>query len=148
MGWNIIHGPTVGHWVATHIDGSYRPGDVAIGLEHNGVVVAGVLYENWNGRSIVAHMAIEGGRVTPAYIAAIFDYAFNVCGVHKVILPVSSANAKSQKFVEHLGFDREAAIEDAAPDGDILLFTMTRDKCRFLGDRFNGKIRTSSARAA
>ncbi len=140
MGWSIVHGDRIGKWVADKIKGVFHPGSTAIGLEHKQAIVAGVIYEQWNGRSLVAHMAASG-RLTPAYVAAIFDYAYNVCGVHKVILPVASQNLRSGKFVRKLGFREEARIRDASPEGDIILYTLKKQDCRFLGEKFRGKIR-------
>ncbi len=139
MGWNLVHGDHVGRWVAERINGTFYPGSVAIGLCHGNNIAAGVLYEHWNGRSIVAHM-VASGRLTPAFLAAIFDYAYNVCGVHKVILPVASTNAKSGKFVRKLGFTQEAHIRDASPEGDIVFYTLEKCNCRYLADRYRAKI--------
>jgi len=144
MGWHISTSPSVGVWVAKQIDGFfYTPGTTCIGLVHNSNFAAGVVYEQFNGRSLVAHMAIAE-RMTPAYLAAIFDYPFNVCNVNKVILPVASTNLRCIRFVCHLGFREEARIRDADPKGHILLFTMAKSRCRFLRERYNGKIRTSA----
>ncbi len=139
MTWNIINGDEVGKWVAARIRGSFHPGSVAIGLERDGELVAGVLYEHWNGKSIVAHMAASG-RLTPAYVAAIFDYAYNICGVQKVILPVASQNLKSGKFVRKLGFREEARIKDASPEGDIILYTLEKQDCRYLASRYRDRL--------
>ena len=143
MGWRIVSGPHIGKWVAGKIKGVYHEGDTAIGLVKDGKIIAGVLYENWNGRSIMAHMGIEG-RLTPAFIGAVFDYAYNVCNVDKVILPVGSTNAKSIKLVENMGFAKEGRIADASPEGDIVIYTLKKADCRFLGDRY-GKKRTDPA---
>lgn len=107
----------------------------AIGLERDGSLVAGVMYENWNKRSITAHMAITG-QLTRSFLGAIFRYAFEKCGVHKVILPISSGNAKSSKFAQKLGFTEEARIRDAAPDGDIVIFSLAKNECKYLGKEY------------
>ena len=143
MGGRIVSGPPIGRWVAGKINGVYHEGDTAIGLVKDDKIIAGVLYENWNGRSIIAHMGVEG-RLTSAYIGAIFDYAYNVCNVDKVILPVGSTNAKSVKLVENMGFAEEGRIADASPEGDIVIYTLKKADCRFLGDRY-GKKRTDPA---
>jgi hypothetical protein len=135
MGGHIVSGPQVGQWIAEKISGTYLPGSVAIGLERNGVIEAGVMFESWNKRSIVAHMAVAG-RLTRSFIGEIFRYAYNTAAVHKVILPVSSANGKSISFVEHLGFREEARIRDADPSGDIIIYTLAKPDCRFLGERY------------
>jgi RimJ/RimL family protein N-acetyltransferase len=147
MGGRIESGPHIGRWVAGKIKGVYHEGDAAIGLVKDGKIIAGVLYENWNGRSIMAHMGIEG-RLTPAFIGAVFDYAYNVCNVDKVILPIGSMNAKSIKLVENMGFAEEGRIADASPEGDIVIYTLKKADCRFLGDRYGKKFSTAPARSA
>lgn len=140
MGGNIVCGPAVGRWVAAQTNGSFSAEtSTALGLQKpNGEIIAGVIYENWNKRSVVAHMAITG-RLTRKFVGAIFRYAYEQCGVNKVILPVASTNAKSCRFVKHLGFTEEARIRDADPGGDIILFTLQKTECRFLGKKFYGQ---------
>lgn len=139
MGWNIKSGPEVGEWVCWQTGGGYHEArSNALGLEKDGQIVAGVVYENWNGRSIVCHIAIQG-RLTPAYLGAIFDYPFNVCGVDKIIVPVSSGNSKALRLVGKMGFTEEARIHNADTDGDIVFLTMARESCRFLGRRYGQK---------
>jgi len=134
---NIVSGPIVGRWVAEQMNGSFsETTSTALGLQkETGEIIAGVIYENWNKRSVVAHMAITG-RITKAYLGAIFRYAYEKCGVNKVILPVSSGNDKSNKFVKHLGFTEECRIRDAAPGGDVILYTLKKADCRFLGEKY------------
>ena len=92
----------VSDWVGKKLFGRFNP-DEGIGLERDGEMIAGVIYENWNRRSIVCHIVIEG-LMTPAYLAAIFHYPFVYLGVDKIIAPVSEGNAESIRFVRKLGF--------------------------------------------
>jgi RimJ/RimL family protein N-acetyltransferase len=140
MGWNITKGSEVGQWVAKRIQGGYFEGrSEAIGLERDGELVAGVIYENWNHRSIWCHIAIEG-RLTPEYLAAIFDYPFNTCQVEKIIVPVGSDNEQSIKVVKKMGFTEEGRIKEGRPHGDIVFYTLRRDDCRFLNTRYSKRI--------
>jgi hypothetical protein len=133
MGWHIVQGDAIGHWVAERVQGKYfAEGSQAIGLEHDGQIIAGVIYENWNKASIVCHIAIEG-RITKGYLKAIFHYPFEFCKVKKIIVPVCSTHAKSLKLVIKMGFVEEARVKDATLDGDIIFLTLAREKCRFLG---------------
>lgn len=135
----------VGPWVASRIKGQFTPeNSAAIGLERGAGMVAGVLYENWNGASVVCHIAIDG-PMSPAYLAAIFDYPFNRLGVRKIIVPVAASNLKSDRFVRKLGFRKEAQLLDAHPDGLLNLFTMSREHCRFIGERYGKKRITAPA---
>lgn len=135
----------VGPWVARQISGSFHAEtSEAIGLERGGKIVAGVIYEQWNHRSIVCHIAVHG-LLTPTYLAAIFHYPFVHLGVSKIIAPIGESNVKSVRFVEKLGFKCEARLLDASPDGSLLLYTMGRE-CRYLGDRYGEKLfRAASA---
>ena len=140
MGWNITSGAIVGHWVAKRIRGGYfAERSNALGLEKNGELVAGVIYENWNHKSIWCHIAIDG-RLTPRYLAAIFDYPFNICQVEKIIVPVGSDNEESIRLVEKMGFAEEGRIKDARPEGDLILFTLARDACRFIGEKHGQRL--------
>ena len=148
MGGHLAFGPEVGHWTAKRVDGLYfEAGSQAIGLKRDGKLIAGVIYEHWNGRSVICHMAVEG-PLSREFIWTIFDYPFNQFGVQKVVLPISSANRKCLSLVAHMGFKEESRIKDAHPTGDLAFYTMTRKECRFLGERYRGKIRTKCSAAA
>jgi RimJ/RimL family protein N-acetyltransferase len=56
--------------------------------------------------------------------------------VEKIIVPVESHNLKSIKLIENMGFTEEGRIKDSQPNGDIILYTMIKGDCRFLGDRY------------
>jgi RimJ/RimL family protein N-acetyltransferase len=147
MGWSIENGPEIGYWVAKELNAGYfAERSQAIGLVKNGEIVAGVIYENWNGRSLMVHLVIKD-RITPAFLGAVFDYGFNVCKIEKAIAPVSSSNLKMIGMIEKMGFAEEGRIKDATPDGDIVLYTMKKADCRFLGNRY-GKKYSSTAYAA
>jgi RimJ/RimL family protein N-acetyltransferase len=49
---------------------------------------------------------------------------------------VESHNLKSIKLIENMGFTEEGRIKDSQPNGDIILYTMAKGDCRFLGDRY------------
>ena len=140
VGWHIVADHFVGHWVADKINGSYwAEKSQAIGLEKNGNLIAGVIYENYNGRSLVVHLAIEG-RINKKFLAAVFVYGFKTCGIEKAIAPVSSSNTKIKSLVKKMGFVKEATIKDADPKGDVELYTMRREDCRFLEDRYGKEL--------
>ena len=137
LGWHlIVTGPVVGNWVAARVNGQYfEAASQAIGIEKDGKIIAGVIYENWNKVSIWCHIAIEG-RLTKKYLWTIFDYPFKQIGAKKIIVPVSSSNEKSLRLVGNMGFVEEARIKDARPDGDMVFLVMDRENCRFLEPRY------------
>ena len=144
MSFELITDHSAGHWTAEQTKGKYfEANSQSIGLKQNGEFVAGVIYENWNGRSIICHIAISG-RLTPRYLAVIFDYPFVVCDVKKIIVPVDATNSKSVTLVKKMGFKEEARIKDGMADGDLILYTLAKKDCKYLGERY-GKKSTSTA---
>jgi RimJ/RimL family protein N-acetyltransferase len=125
----------VGAWVMEQQSASWWKGrGTAIGYCDGQELVAGVVFENWNRSSLCMHIAALPGRLwaTRAFLVPCFQYPFNQLGCKKVIAQVGSSNEKSRRFVEHVGFTLEATLKDAYPDGDLLLYTMTRAECRWL----------------
>ena len=135
----IRTGEQVARWVCKKLHACYEEGAEGIGLERGGDLVAGVCYENWNGRSIMCHIVIDG-RMTPEYLAAIFHYPFVYLVVDKIIVPIVQSNKDSIKFVMKLGFTYSTALKDAHPDGDINLYEMKREDCRYVGERYAKRI--------
>lgn len=125
----------IGQWVCARVGGRFDPSmATAIGLEKDGVLVAGVMFDNFNGRSISMHVAGEGGHwMTREYARACFGYAFNQLKVNKVIGLVDSSNQAARRYDEHLGFQLEATITGAGKVGDMLIFSMTPEQCRWIG---------------
>lgn len=110
----------------------------AIGLLKDGEVVAGVWYEDYNGKSVTCHIAITG-RMNREYLGFIFHYPFVQLGVDKIICPIKSNNDKSIRLVKNMGFEEQARLLDVFPSEDLLFFVMSKDKCRFLGEKY-GKV--------
>lgn len=110
-------------------------GMTGIGLERDGVLIAGVLYEGCNGRNVWMHVAAApGGRwMTRDYLRACFVYPFVILGVDRVSGYVNASNAEAQRLDEHLGFVQEAKLSGAAPDGgDVILYVMWKKDCRYV----------------
>jgi RimJ/RimL family protein N-acetyltransferase len=146
VSFELVTDHSAGHWTAEQTKGKYfEANSQSIGLKQNGEFVAGVIYENWNRRTITCHIAISG-RLTPRYLAVIFDYPFNVCDVKKIIVPVDATNSKSVNLVEKMGFTEEARIKDGMADGDMILYTLAKNDCKYLGERYEKlTIATASA---
>jgi RimJ/RimL family protein N-acetyltransferase len=127
----------VGEWVCARVGGSFDSSSAtAIGLERDEQLIAGVMFDHFNGRSVAMHVAGEGGHwMTRDFARACFGYAFSQLGVKKVLGFVDSENQAAQRYDEHLGFRLEAVITDAGKRGNLLIYSMTPDQCRWLGER-------------
>lgn len=106
-----------------------------LGLEKDGVLVAGVLYEGFNGHNVFAHIAAEpgGNWITKEFWRYCFYYPFVEMGVGRMTAYVEARNTQSIRFVEHLGFEHEALLTGAASDGgDVKLYVMRREDCKYV----------------
>lgn len=120
-----------------------------IGLEQDGELIAVVLFDGYNGASICMHVAAVPGAhwMTREYLYFCFAYPFRQLGVKKILGLVGSGNLPARRFDEHLGFVLEATLKDAHPDGDLLVYGMHLEACRWLNVKriAHGKERTAAA---
>jgi len=128
----IVSGPRVVDWVAKRLKATYNMPQ-GIGLEKRGEIVAGVVFDEFNGANINIAVASDGSRrwLNRKFLWAVFDYAFIVCGAKRITALIAESNADSQRFCTHIGFTYEATLEDAHIDGDILIFRLFRRDCRW-----------------
>ena len=124
----------VGLWACNILGATFnKESSVCFGLEEDGELIAGVIFDNYRVKSIAMHVAAIGKRwLCREFLWACFDYPFRQLNVNKVIGYVSEDNLDAQRFDEHLGFTIEAIIKDADQGGDVLIYTMTKEQCRFL----------------
>jgi len=99
--------------------------------DENGKPLAGVVYDGYNGRTVNAHIWVEG-RPSKEWYVAIFDYAFNRLMVEKIVGQVNGSNDEAQKLDLHLGFVEEARVTGYSDEGDLIMYTMTPEQCRVL----------------
>ena len=131
----LIIGKGVVEWVAKKTGEFNCFGtDTGIGWQKNGEIVAGVAYANWNGVNVEAHIASDGTKqwLTKTFLFTMLDYPFNQLGVNRITACIGEGNKDSRRFVERLGFKLEARLEGAHPTGDLLIFRLLRQDCRFI----------------
>lgn len=121
----------VGQWVSAKNGGKWLDDGIAgIGLERNGVLIAGAVYDSYLEQSVCIHTAIE--RMNRDFLWYCFYYPFIELKVKKLLGLVDSFNSRAINLDFHLGFQLECSIKDASTQGDLLIFSMTRDQCRWL----------------
>lgn len=133
----VIYGEDVrvAKWVGDQIDEVYAPGSSAIGLEQDGELIAGVVFDMYTGPSITMHVAAVPGKrwMTKDFLWRCFAYPFIQLQCSRVTGLVRVDNLVAQKFDEHLGFVKEGLLRRAAKDGtDYIVYGMLREECRFL----------------
>ena len=98
--------------------------------------MAGVLYEDWNSASVVMHIRGEPGWACRQFLAYIFDYPFVQLGVKRITAPINSTNFDCIRMVSHMGLTHEATLKNATTDGDLLIFRMFKDDCKYLKGKY------------
>lgn len=124
----------IGPWVASRIKGmGYYPGtSTGIARVKDGRIVAGILFQDCNGTNAFAHIAVDPGGMNRRFLSIIFDYPFVQLKLKRFSAVIASSNAASLRLVEHLGFELEAILHDAHPDGDLCIYKMTAENCRWI----------------
>lgn len=108
---------------------------MAIGLEQAGELIAALGFNSYlPGGSVSGHIcAIPGKRwMTRPFLRMIFMYPFLQLKVQRFNAWVPARNAALIRFVEHLGFTLEHRLTRMLADGDVLLYRMFREDCRWL----------------
>lgn len=121
----------VGAWMQAQGAGVYRDGSTCIGLERNGELVAGTLYDFFNGASVFANIAIRG-PITREWLWFIFFYPFEQLGASVLLGLIAEENQKSLQLAIRFGFFVSGTVPDADPSGPLHLVTLHRRDCRFL----------------
>lgn len=141
----IVLGEAPGQWVLAEMNSraAFDINMTAIGFKRDGKMIAGFLFENWNGQSLMAHMAIQG-RASREFYRFAAEYVFKQCGAYKLIASIVSDNHRSMNLATKMGFRYEARIANAAPHGDICIFTLVESDCRFLKGAYIGQAQPAS----
>ena len=127
----------IGPWVCEKAGGTWVPGrGTAIGQVKDGQLNAGVLYEDWNGANIMCHIRGDGRWANRRFLSVIFDYPFNQIKARRITVGIKDSNLKSIELVRHMGFELECKLTQATPDGDLLLFRMFKEDCRYIRGRY------------
>jgi RimJ/RimL family protein N-acetyltransferase len=110
-------------------------GAQAIGLEKDGELIAGAVYEGFNGHNVWVHLAGTPGRrwMTRQFLYAGFAYPFIQLGCSRISGYVEAWNMDARRLDEHFGYKQEAVLRGAASDGgDVILYVMRREDCRYV----------------
>ena len=147
---SLRYGPGVVQWVETQLGAVYGNLAQGIGWEQNGHFVAGVVYEGYNGANIYVHIAkLRGVRLSPTFIAAMFDYPFRQLKVRRISATIADRNERSKEFARKLGGRLEGVLEDALPDGNLCIFGLLRkDAEKWLTEPYRRRLEVADGRSS
>lgn len=115
--------------------GPCRHPATAVGVERDGVIVAGAIYERFNGHNVIFHGASDGSRrwAFKGFLRALCYHPFVHIGAPRMSTPVAASNKAAIEFDLALGFEEECRQKNAAHDGsDLIWFVMWKEKCKWL----------------
>lgn len=106
----------------------------AIGWVRRDELIAGVVYNNFSGAGVCAHIGAIPGRhwMTREFLGAIFAYPFDQLRLRRITGLVARKNKPARRFVENLGFRYEGCVRHALQNDDWMLYGMLREECRFI----------------
>jgi RimJ/RimL family protein N-acetyltransferase len=107
---------------------------VAVGIERNGELIAGVVYNNYVGHLIEMTIASLDKRWCSRHnLKALFAYPFTQLGLRRVQALCSDKDEGVQMFLKRLGFTHEGTHPCGYHDGGTALsFGMLKHQCRWL----------------
>lgn len=97
------------------------------------------MFERYTGvtGSLVAHWAATGvGWLRPDMLRLAAIYIYDQLGVNVVWGEVRRSDSYTRKVNEKLGFRKVAILEGYFPDDDLVIYSLTRQECRWLPDAF------------
>ena len=122
-------------WVMQRAGCSISSDCQTIGQVLDDKIVAGVMFENYTGPAITGTIAVEKDyAMSREFVRAIFDYPFKQLECRTILASASSGNTRSKNLLEHMGFVRTATIPGVYEDGDMDIYVLKREDCRFLGE--------------
>jgi len=104
---------------------------VTIGYERSGVLAGGIVYTQHSHPNIIMAAVLEA-PLTRRFLRALFYYPFLQLGCERITVLIDDNNLKSRRLVEHVGWKLEGRLRRARPGGDVLLYGLLREECRWL----------------
>ncbi len=100
-----------------------------VGIEVDGKLEAGVIYNNWNpiyGTIDLAIAADSPRWATRGHVREVLAVAFDRLGCQRATALVGQKNERAEKLVRGLGFKREGCARRAFGDQHALIFGMLK----------------------
>lgn len=106
---------------------------VCLGVERDGELIAGVVYNDYRKHSIHASIASTDPRwATRKTLKAFFSYPFIQCGCGRITTYCGASMTSVRRFNERLGFTQEGLLRRGFGDDDCIVFGMLKEECRWL----------------
>lgn len=124
----------VASWVAEEVGAEAVPPFTAIGWEHHGAIVAGVVFNGFTGADIEMTLAWRAPLSRQA-IRTIAAYAFEQLRVRRISIRTRTSRRDVVDQALRLGFEVEGHHPQLFDDDDGVSLGLLRERCRWLGVR-------------
>lgn len=123
-----------GHRIAKTAGSAFNPAvDVCISRWEKGLLLGGVIYQNFTGESIAMHVAaFMPNWLNRELLWVFFDYPFNQLGVKRIFAQVPESNTHALEFDLRIGFRIVTKIDGVFPDGGVTVIVMEKADCKWL----------------
>ena len=135
---NVLYGADaeVAEWVGRAIPGYIRSPDAkALGIIRDGRIVAGAVFERFNGVHCEVTITARPGVAWAdrRTLFALYHYVFVQLDCLALSAVIPASNLPSLNLCTKLGFQPVAYVRFAAPDGGpLVILQQERDSCRWL----------------
>lgn len=123
-------------WVSENISycTGFSPNAVGIGLEENGVLKCGVVYDNYSGEDIHMSIAAETPKwCSRGNLRMFFDYPFNQLNCARVTAMTAKGNKRTRRMCEGLGFTHEGTHKKAFSGGQTAIsYGLIKEDCKWI----------------
>jgi RimJ/RimL family protein N-acetyltransferase len=130
----VFQDDAIGHWVCHRTGDEWHSGKgtTMAFLNDDGEIVCGIVFYDFNGRTVWMGIATNEGWASPEAFHAVADYAYKQLGVQWVRCRIAKTNFRSTRLVESVGFELETLLSDSCPSGDEVIYRLSRDNCKWL----------------
>ena len=125
---NIVTDDRVLHFVSAAIGVSFVPPFTCMGIERDGEIVAGAIFNVFEGADV--HVSIAGHGWTRGFCEAVGDYVFDQLRCER--MTAKTEKIEIVRFAERLGGQVEGLLRNHfGPGRDAFLVGILRDEWRF-----------------
>jgi RimJ/RimL family protein N-acetyltransferase len=131
----VGHDKAISRWVADRVGVTVSDFGACktMGFVDRDTLVAGVVFHNFRALNVEASIATESPRwCNRGVLHAIFHYPFVQAGCSRVTATTEATNQPVRAFLCRLGFQQEGVLRQFLPSGDMVVYGLLRDECRWL----------------
>src|SRR3546814_7952982 len=119
MKWpmRLIEGEAVARFVSDRLGFAVCPPYTTLGIEREGEIVGGVIFNCFEGASV--HVTLAGTGWTRGFLRAVGGYVYNQLGC--IRMTVTTENPKVAEYAERLGCKREGVMRSHFGPGRVAI---------------------------